>query len=73
MEVRQMEDVGYVAVGFDSAGYIIAVTHTDYDMAIKTAKYYRNSCRYHARVMTEDEFDILIDKERKERMKYMNI
>lgn len=39
------DSVCYAAVAFDSAGHISAVTSADYDLAVKTARYYRNVCK----------------------------
>lgn len=57
-------------VGFDSANYSKAVTSCCRKDAQRYAKYYR-SIGYHARVMTYDELDSLLDKERAEQTLYL--
>lgn len=57
-------------VGFDSANSSKAVTSCYRKDAQRYAKYYR-SIGYHARVMTYDELDSLIDKERAEQIPYL--
>lgn len=57
-------------VGFDSANYSKAVTFCCRKDAQRYAKYYR-SIGYHARVMTYDELDSLLDKERAEQTPYL--
>ena len=59
----------FSAVAFDSAGRISAVTSPDYDGAARTAKYYRNICKYPSvRVVTPEQLDALIDKERERQL-----
>lgn len=57
-------------VGFDSANSSKAVTSCYLKDAQRYAKYYR-SIGYHARVMTYDELDALLDKERAEQTPYL--
>lgn len=57
-------------VGFDSAGRSRAVTSCCRKDAQRYAKYYR-SIGYHARVMTCDELDGLLDKECAEQTPYI--
>lgn len=57
-------------VGFDSANFSKAVTSCYRKDAQRYAKYY-HSIGYHARVMTYDELDNLIDKERAEQTPYL--
>lgn len=57
-------------VGFDSANSSKAVTSCYRKDAQRYAKYYR-SIDYHARVMTNDELDSLLDKERAEQTPYL--
>lgn len=57
-------------VGFDGANSSKAVTSCYRKDAQRYAKYYR-SIGYHARVMTYDELDSLLDKERAEQTPYL--
>ena len=57
-------------VGFDSVNYSKAVTSCCRKDAQRYAKYYR-AIGYHARVMTYDELDSLLDKERDEQTPYL--
>lgn len=57
-------------VGFDSANSSKAVTSCYRKDTQRYAKYYR-SIGYHARVMTYDELDSLLDKERAEQTLYL--
>lgn len=57
-------------VGFDSANSSKAVTSCYRKDAQRYAKYYR-SIGYHARVMTYDELDSLLDKERAKQTPYL--
>ena len=57
-------------VGFDSANSSKAVTSCYRKDAQRYAKYYR-SIGYHARVMTYDELDTLLDNERAEQTPYL--
>lgn len=60
----------FAAVAFNSAGYIAAVTSSDYDGAVKTARYYRNACKYpSARVVTCEQLDALLDEEGRRRLR----
>ena len=64
------DSVCYAAVAFDSAGHISAVTSADYDLAVKTAHYYRNVCKYpSARVVTPEQLDALFDEEGRRRLR----
>ena len=64
------DSVCYAAVAFNSAGYISAVTSTDYDLAVKTARDYRNVCKYpSARVVTCEQLDALLDEEGRRRLR----
>lgn len=57
-------------VGFDSANSSKAVTSCCRKDAQRYVKYYR-SIGYHARVMTYDELDSLLDKEHTEQTPYL--
>lgn len=64
------DSVCYAAVAFNSAGYISAVTSADYDLAVKTARYYRNVCKYpSARVVICEQLDALLDEEGRRRLR----
>ena len=55
-----------VAVGFNSAGRVAAVTSADYELALRTARYYR-SIGYRSRVMPHEALAEVLEKEREDR------
>lgn len=60
-----MEQDGFYAVAFSTAGMVAAVSHGDYEFAVRTAEYYRRACRYpSARVVTPEQFDEILSKDR---------
>ena len=59
----------YAAVAFDSAGYIATVISAEYELTIRTARYYRKACRHpSARVITHEYLDSLLDEEERRRL-----
>jgi len=64
--VRQDKTGDFIAVSFDTAGYVGATYSSDYDGAVKCAAYYRSIGR-RARVMTPEQLADLLFRETAER------
>lgn len=63
-----MEENTVAVVGFDkNTGFVRAVTSCDKEDSQHYAKYYR-SIGYHARVLSYEELESVLEKEKKERI-----
>lgn len=70
MKNQDKQNETVAVVGFNNAGYIVAVSSYARKDASSCAKYYR-SIGYKARIMSYEELEELQDKEFHERMMYL--
>ena len=72
-QVKEEIIVDYIAQAIDKhTGLFGTCTHTDYESAIKTAKYYR-SIGYNARVIPEDKYAEAIEENSRKRQEQIDL